>query len=175
MERQTSPVPDLSEPPRSGINETDGKEVTGSLRSFLDFPFSSDEVYQVGTCQTDILPPVLKLPDKQGLADLAARDVLSGRSEVEKAEIILQMQLFYFNRVTGQALTAEDVRPRQGTADPHNVTEAMNLPRSSSNCQDRETRSLTFAELKTLIELGKTDDVPNNKVIPDVLNVNLFA
>jgi len=33
-----------------------------------------------------------------------------------------------------------------------------------------EVRTLTFAELKTLIEQGKTDGIPNNKVIPNVLH-----
>jgi hypothetical protein len=30
---------------------------------------------------------------------------------------------------------------------------------------------LTFAELQTLIEQGKTDEIPNNKHIPDAINV----
>jgi len=149
MERQASPMLDFSgqSPPQSDVNETDGKE-TG-LRSFFSFPFSSDEVYQ------------------QGLADLFSRDVLSRRSEVEKAEIVLQTQLFYFNRVTGQNLTAEDVRSHQDRTDPQNLTETAP---SSSSRQDRENRPLTFAELKTLIEEGKTDSIPNNKVIPATLN-----
>ncbi|OJA16546.1 hypothetical protein AZE42_00643 [Rhizopogon vesiculosus] len=153
MERQTSQMHDLLEqsPPQSDVDETsEGKE--SGLRSFFNFPFSSDEVYQ------------------QGLADLLARDVLNERSEIEKAEIILQMQLFYFNRVTGQNLTAKDIRSHQDAADPSNFTETMNVPPSSSNYQDRETRPLTFAELKALIEQGKTDSIPNNKVIPDTLN-----
>lgn len=37
-----------------------------------------------------------------------------------------------------------------------------------------ETGTLTFAELKTLIEQGKTDGIPNNKVIPNILNVSSF-
>lgn len=115
----------------------------------------------------------LKLLAKQGLADLLARDVLSGRSEVEKAEIILQMQLFYFNRLSGLDLTAEDVRSHQDLVHPQNFTETMNLPPSPSNHQDHDTRPLTFAELKTLIEQGKTDNIPNNKVILDTLNVSL--
>jgi len=167
MERQTSPMGDLPEqsPPQSAPNETIGK-----LRSFLSFPFSSDEVYQVSTYWMRIFLLTLKLLAKQGLTDLLARDVLSGKSEAEKAEIILQMQLFYFNRLSGQDLTAEDVRSHQDLAHPQNFTETTP---SSSNHQDRDTRPLTFAELKTLIEQGKTDDIPNNKFIPDTLNVSL--
>jgi len=32
-------------------------------------------------------------------------------------------------------------------------------------------RTLTFAELQSLIEQGKTDEIPNNKHIPDTINV----
>lgn len=31
-------------------------------------------------------------------------------------------------------------------------------------------RTLTFTELKALIEQGKTESVPNNRLIPNVLN-----
>jgi hypothetical protein len=34
-----------------------------------------------------------------------------------------------------------------------------------------ENRVLTFAELKELIETGNVDKIPNNKVIPEGLNV----
>jgi hypothetical protein len=32
-------------------------------------------------------------------------------------------------------------------------------------------KTLTFAELQALIEQGKTDEIPNNKHIPDAINV----
>ena len=34
-----------------------------------------------------------------------------------------------------------------------------------------ESRVLTFAELKELIETGNVDKIPNNKIIPERLNV----
>jgi predicted component of type VI protein secretion system len=34
-------------------------------------------------------------------------------------------------------------------------------------------KNLTFSELQTLIEQGKTDEIPSNKPIPDALNVGL--
>ena len=37
-----------------------------------------------------------------------------------------------------------------------------------------ETRILTFAELKELIESGKMDQIPNNKVISEALNVRIL-
>ena len=36
-------------------------------------------------------------------------------------------------------------------------------------------RTLTFTELQTLIEQGKTDKIPNNEHIPDDLNVCLTS
>jgi hypothetical protein len=35
-------------------------------------------------------------------------------------------------------------------------------------------QTLTFAQLKALIEQGRTDEIPNNKHIPDVLSVLIF-
>lgn len=35
-------------------------------------------------------------------------------------------------------------------------------------------RTLTFAELQSLIEQGKMDEIPNNKHIPDTINVVLI-
>ena len=35
-----------------------------------------------------------------------------------------------------------------------------------------EAHILTFAELKALIEQGKTDGIPNNKLIPNILSVS---
>jgi hypothetical protein len=37
-----------------------------------------------------------------------------------------------------------------------------------------EPQTLTFAQLKALIEQGRTDEIPNNKHIPDVLSVRVF-
>ncbi|KAG2134102.1 hypothetical protein DEU56DRAFT_412261 [Suillus clintonianus] len=137
-------------PLRSDTDETSGEET--ALRSFFAFPFSSDDVYQ------------------QGLADLLAHGALSGKTDVEKAEIILRTQLFYFNRVVDQNLTVEDVRSYQNTAGSQNITGTMDLSPPSSNYRDDETRLLTFAELTALIQQGKTDSIPNNKVIPDTLH-----
>ncbi|KAG2130120.1 hypothetical protein BD769DRAFT_1334695, partial [Suillus cothurnatus] len=123
-----------------------------ALHSFLTFPFSSDEVYQ------------------QGLADLLAHGAMSGKTDVEKAETILRTQLFYFNRMAGQNLTIEDVRSHQNTVNSQNITVTTDLSPLSSNSGTGEARLLTFAELTMLIKQGKTDDIPNNKFIPETLN-----
>jgi hypothetical protein len=47
-------------------------------------------------------------------------------------------------------------------------------PNQPQNDDDEETRVLTFAELQALLESGRVDLIPNNKVIPEVLNVNIF-
>jgi hypothetical protein len=40
-----------------------------------------------------------------------------------------------------------------------------------SETAPEESRILTFAEIKDLIEQGKTDQIPNNKYIPNVISV----
>ena len=52
------------------------------------------------------------------------------------------------------------------------------LPASADEPQpvvQEETRVLTFAELQELIESGKEDQIPNNKVIAEALNVSLIS
>lgn len=67
-------------------------------------------------------------------------------------------------------MNIEDVRSHQNIVDSQNLTVTMDLSPPSSIPEDGEARPLTFAELTMLIEQGKTDDIPNNKVIPDTLN-----
>lgn len=47
-------------------------------------------------------------------------------------------------------------------------------PEKTASASDAEARILTFAELQELIETGKVDQIPNNKVIPEALNVSIF-
>ncbi len=55
------------------------------------------------------------------------------------------------------------------SADRHSASEAT----TAQPEVPVEARTLTFAELQALIEQGKTDEIPNNKHIPDALNVGL--
>ena len=60
-------------------------------------------------------------------------------------------------------------------AKPTNMSPDTNALQASSELgegQGKEPRHLSFAELKTLIEQGRTDEIPNNKQIPDKLNVS---
>lgn len=43
------------------------------------------------------------------------------------------------------------------------------VPTPSQTTED--TKILSFAEIKELIEAGRLDEIPNNKIIPDSLNV----
>lgn len=58
-------------------------------------------------------------------------------------------------------------------------TAATTVPSSSDMVQtagaENETRTLSFAELTELIQQGKTDQIPNNRDIPNELNVCLFV
>jgi hypothetical protein len=55
---------------------------------------------------------------------------------------------------------------------PRSIPEAATAQDQAVSPPILETpRTLTFAELQTLIEQGKTDEIPNNKHIPDVINV----
>ncbi|KAG6812126.1 hypothetical protein H0H92_004240 [Tricholoma furcatifolium] len=138
------------------------------LESYIAFPFASDEEYQ------------------QGLASLVAGGAMAGElNPEEKDEILRRTRVFYFNRsdgvyscasrlirkdrVTGNALSVEEVRnyecPQKGTQ-----TQESTTIRDEKDSTNDETRILTFAELQQLIESGKVDQIPNNKVIPELLN-----
>lgn len=67
-------------------------------------------------------------------------------------------------RVTGNAITAEDALGFEQSL-------PAGTPPPESEQPQEESRALTFAELKELIEQGKTDNIPNNRLIPDNLNV----
>ena len=67
--------------------------------------------------------------------------------------------------MTGNSITVEDtMRLNQLPSTSEATTE------DNPSAAD-ESRVLSFAELKSLIELGKTDQIPNNKHIPDAINV----
>lgn len=111
----------------------------------------------------------------------------------ELSELILKTKVFYFNRyvtliplfareavtslnwasVTGHSINHEDVQDRY-TADLNgfHAQSGNECSQTSLGTDHGEKRVLTFAELRSLIEQGKTDNIPNNKIIPDILNVS---
>ena len=53
-------------------------------------------------------------------------------------------------------------------------TSTVNNPQGNSPTTTDENHVLTLAELKELIESGNIDKIPNNKIIPETLNVRFF-
>ncbi|KAF9242265.1 hypothetical protein BU15DRAFT_72801 [Melanogaster broomeanus] len=119
------------------------------LKQFHSYPFSSDEVFQ------------------QGLSGILAHESTSNMPDDERSELILKTQVFYFNRVADHAISLEDVQAHYTGLDDSPQSESGH---TSSQLEHEVTRTLTFAELKCLIEQGTTEDIPNNKAIPDTLN-----
>ncbi|KAJ7056929.1 hypothetical protein C8F01DRAFT_1152789 [Mycena amicta] len=143
-------------------------EPSSSLPTVLDqyasFPFSVDDEYQ------------------SGLDSLIAGGVLANDPPEDiKQEIFRRTRVFYFNRVTGQDLSIDAVReyelsllPAQAQA-PVSEAQApqddiVSPPHEAVTTDPSEPVVLTFAQLKALIEAGKEDEIPNNKIIPEGLN-----
>ncbi|KAI0037044.1 hypothetical protein K488DRAFT_81539 [Vararia minispora EC-137] len=63
-----------------------------------------------------------------------------------------------YPRLKGSSISEEDAKLAE-----------EQLPAQKVEVQN-EPRALSFAELQELITQGKTDQIPNNKHIPDVLN-----
>ena len=66
-------------------------------------------------------------------------------------------------RITGSTLSEEDALRAESTKE---------AAASTSEPPAGEARTLSFAELQELITQGKTDQIPNNKQIPDALSVS---
>ncbi|KAI0744557.1 hypothetical protein C8Q76DRAFT_606262 [Earliella scabrosa] len=122
------------------------------LARFLAYGFATDPEYQ------------------EGLAGIISSGTLEGRTEQEKAEILLRSEVFYFNRVAGPSITLDEAREARSS---QVVTGDSHEPAATSTAVEgakEEPQTLTFAQLKALIEQGRTDEIPNNKVIPDTLS-----
>ena len=96
--------------------------------------------------------------------------------------------IYCCNRMTGRSITIDQARQAEATSSSNNIANVeqeevqvqgmspiveSSVPSTQEN-QDpnkEEPRPLTFAELQELIESGREDLIPNNKVIPDRLSV----
>ena len=67
-------------------------------------------------------------------------------------------------RKTGLTVTMEEYMDSQ----------RKDTPKADVETQET-TKELSFAEIKNLIETGRADLIPNNKTIPDLVNVRGFA
>ena len=81
---------------------------------------------------------------------------------------------------TGCLITVDDVLQREragqigqetNAADAGGAPSADGTAARTSPAPTDKARTLSFAELKALIEEGKTDQIPNNRQIPNELNV----
>ncbi|PIL29263.1 hypothetical protein GSI_09313 [Ganoderma sinense ZZ0214-1] len=123
------------------------------LGRFASYRFADDAEYQ------------------QGLAGILSSGALQGKSEDEQEELMLRSEVFYFNRVSGASLDLDAARAiRNGRKLGIDFAPAPVAPPPQLPPKDKEQITLTFAQIKELIEQGKTDNIPNNKVIPNVLS-----
>ena len=76
---------------------------------------------------------------------------------------------FFMPRMTGSSITMDEARDYELSL---SSTDNGERPTSTTNEADDENRVLTLAELKELIESGDMDKIPNNKIIPEKLNVS---
>ncbi|KAI0757191.1 hypothetical protein C8Q80DRAFT_82449 [Daedaleopsis nitida] len=128
------------------------------ISRFLSYQFATDTQYQ------------------QGLAGILGSGVLERKNEEEKNEILMRSEVFYFNRMTGLSISVDDVREaRRHTGGSQTFSSGSDLPATNSvapgpHVGEEEPQTLSFAQLKELIEQGRTDEIPNNKKIPDILS-----
>jgi len=80
--------------------------------------------------------------------------------------IVRQSEVFYFNRITGHSITVEDTHRYEQSLCASTATDMT----ATSGLTSDEPRVLTFMEIKDLIEQDRTDQIPNNKHIPDTVN-----
>ncbi|KAJ7720846.1 hypothetical protein B0H16DRAFT_1699893, partial [Mycena metata] len=129
------------------------------LQQYAAYPFTSDDEYQ-GRFANSLL--------KNGLASILAGGALDNDPPEEiREEILRRTRVFYFNRVTGHAITMDEAREFEHA---QRVADAPPLPGVPATTNDEEPVVLSFAQLQALIETGREDQIPNNKTIPDDLN-----
>ncbi|THV02178.1 hypothetical protein K435DRAFT_717444 [Dendrothele bispora CBS 962.96] len=150
------------------------------LSQYASYPFDTDDSF------------------KQGLTDILSSNPRFAGTDAQPDESTLrQIKVFYFNRVTGNSLTVDEVNAHEketktnssleissspNSATPQPSTLPMSLSSSitgsdSSNSavdatisSPDEPQILSFAQIKALIESGNLDQIPNNKKIPEDLN-----
>ncbi|KAL0945773.1 hypothetical protein HGRIS_012062 [Hohenbuehelia grisea] len=137
------------------VTEVVDPSVGGSISAielYAAYPFESDEEFQ------------------QGIMSLNASGAFAGLTEESKQESLRRARVFYFNRKTANNLTFDEARDRENSGSTSALSENAS---ASATVPSDESRVLTFAELQELIESGKVDQIPNNRVIPDALNVGI--
>lgn len=72
----------------------------------------------------------------------------------------------------GYSITWDEVQ-RRLPSNPSAVPAQTTTTDSQASADEQTARQLSLAELKVLIESGRTDQIPNNRIIPNDLNVRL--
>jgi len=127
---------------QTGLQKIDRAD---ALQMYGSYPFSTDETYQ------------------QGLASILGGGTLDpSLPEDLKGETIRRARVFYFNKITGSTISIDEARE-------YELSLLSPITEGATETND-ENRVWTFTELRELIESGKMDNVPNNKIIPDGLN-----
>lgn len=94
-------------------------------------------------------------------------------------EILRRTRVFYFDKQTGFNLSMDETREYEASlmsalsAAGTSIAETPAFTTDNVVSVSEEERLLTFAELKELIESGKVDQIPNNKVIPEKFSVSI--
>ena len=72
------------------------------------------------------------------------------------------------SRITGNSITLEDASSFESSSRLVGDSSSTEQPQEAID----EIHTLSFSELRALIEQGKTDGIPNNRLIPNILNVS---
>ncbi|CAL1709565.1 unnamed protein product [Somion occarium] len=126
-------------------------EGVDAITQFLSYPFDKDDAFQ------------------QGLTGIIANGAFDCKTDAEKQEVIRRSQIFYFNHTKGYSITWDEVQ-RRLPSNPSAVPAQTTTTDSQASADEQTARQLSLAELKVLIESGRTDQIPNNRIIPNDLN-----
>ncbi|KAF8635603.1 hypothetical protein AX15_000243 [Amanita polypyramis BW_CC] len=137
-----------------------------SIQQYASYPFHSDEAFQKG------LESILTSAESGSMT----RD-----------DTVRRARVFYFNRLTGSSISVDQARQAEEAIKSFNKegirkeesqgmspsTETTTPSAQRDKDAEEEPHPLTFAQLQELIESGREDLIPNNKVIPDKLSDDL--
>ncbi|KAI9428434.1 hypothetical protein H4582DRAFT_1878862 [Lactarius indigo] len=131
------------------------------LAVYARYSFADDQSYQAG------------------LSTLYASGALDDLSDETKEDLLRKSRVFYFNQAHGCDISESDAKQVEVEGvgvnrAPWQITDMVSFSADRRSAPEVPTaqaaRTLTFAELQALIDQGKTDEIPNNKHIPDALN-----
>ena len=79
------------------------------------------------------------------------------------------------HRITGSSITIDEARDYELSQVPPPTTTTTTATVNSPAVDEEKNSVMTFSELKELIESGNVDKIPNNKIIPEALNVRICS